>query len=286
MHRSALFAVLALLLTNPLAAAVPHLDARGQAAYRDFLAASPPRAFAIAPGGGHAWVAEAASEESAEEQAIAACRQLNEQTCLLYAVNRETVFDARRWPGLWGPYPDAAAAARTPVGLRRGMRFPDLALRDPAGKPLRLSDLRDRVVVLHFWGSWCPHCREEMPALQGLARQMKKAKVAFVLLQVREDAAAARAWLRRESIALPHYDSGVSGPRDTSLPLAAGGRLADRDIARAFPSTYVLGRHGVVLFSHTGPVANWSEYADFLRHAAHPDTRGGRSLSPPPVPSR
>ena len=256
-----------------MAASPPHLDAQGQAAYRAFLAAAPPRAFAIAPGGGHAWVAEAASDEAAEEQALDNCRRHSEQACVPFAVNDRNVFDSRRWPTLWGPYPDAAAAARAPIGMKRGMRFPDLTLSDPSGRQVRVSELGksaigDRVVVLHFWGSWCPHCRQEMPNLQRLAKRLKREKITIVLIQVREAASSARAWLKQQKISLHHYDSGARGPRDTALTLAGGGSLADREIARAFPSTYVLGRHGVVLFSHTGPIADWSQYRDFLRHAA------------------
>lgn len=249
-------------------ASVPHLDGRGQASYQNFLSAAPPRAFAIAPGGAHAWVAAAVNDETAEEQALEACRRHSEQTCVLYAVNGQPVFDARHWPGLWGPYPDAATSARALVGMKRGMRFPDLLLRDASGKKLSLNDLQGRVLVLHFWGSWCPHCRQEMPGLQRLANQINKERIAFALVQVREDVATARAWLRQQQISLPHYDSGARGARDAALPLAGGGSLADREIARAFPSTYVLGRHGVVLFSHTGPIPDWSQYTKFLRHAA------------------
>ena len=251
-----------------LPVSVPHLDARGQTAYQAFLAADTPRAFAISPGGTYGWSAEAPSEGAAESRALEACRSQTKQSCVLFAVNNQRVFDARRWPSLWGPYPDAVASARAPVGMTRGMRFPDLALTDAAGKKLHLSDLAGRVLVLHFWGSWCPHCRVEMPDLQRLARQLRRENVAFALVQVREDAAKARAWLRQQKIALPLYDSGVRGARDTLLPLAGGGTLADREIARAFPSTYVLGRHGVVLFSHIGAIPNWSQYAAFLRHAA------------------
>lgn len=249
-------------------AAVPHLDSRGHAAYQSFLDAATPRAFAIAPGGAYAWAAGAVSEDAAETQALESCRRHGEQTCVLFAVNGQQVFDGKRWPTLWGPYPDAAASVRAAVGMKRGMRFPDLALTDAAGKKLRLSDLDGRVRVLHFWGSWCPHCRHEMPGFQRLAKQLKKEKIAFALIQVREDAATARAWLRRQKHDLPTYDSGVSGPRDSALSLAEGGTLADREIARAFPATYILGRHGVVLFSHTGPVSDWSQYAAFLRHAS------------------
>src|ERR1700736_3554406 len=40
------------------------------------------------------------------------------------------------------------------------------------GKPAHLSDLRGKVVVLNFWGSWCQPCVEEAPALERLQRHI------------------------------------------------------------------------------------------------------------------
>ncbi|MDP1896768.1 MAG: TlpA disulfide reductase family protein, partial [Sulfurimicrobium sp.] len=33
---------------------------------------------------------------------------------------------------------------------------------------MKLSDLRGKVLLVHFWGTWCPPCRNEMPELQKL----------------------------------------------------------------------------------------------------------------------
>ncbi|MDD5250433.1 MAG: TlpA disulfide reductase family protein [Rhodocyclaceae bacterium] len=182
-----------------------------------------------------------------------------------YAADERVVFDARRWARLWGPYPDPAAAARATVGIARGQRFFDLALRDRAGRALKLSDLRGKVVVLHFWGSWCPPCRREMPDLQALARSLGgRQDIRLVLLQVREDFVTAGRWARQQGLALPLYDSGADGGARGALPLADGGAIKDRELARAFPSTYVLDRRGVVVFGHTGPLADWPAYRPFL----------------------
>jgi thiol-disulfide isomerase/thioredoxin len=245
----------------------PHLDQAGREAFRQFQSAEAHRAFAISPGGRWGWSASAPSPEYAIQQALAYCQERNEQRCVPHSVDGVKVFDAKSWVGLWGPYADARAAARAQIGLKRGMRFPDLALVDEKGRNVRLSALRGHVVVLHFWGSWCGVCRGEMPEIGAVARKLD-GSTRFALIQVREGVDQARAWLRRQGLRLPLYDSGARGASDELLRLADGGTLHDREIAKAFPSTYVLDRHGIVLFSRTGPIKGWSEYVSLMQHAA------------------
>ncbi|MRS04766.1 TlpA family protein disulfide reductase [bacterium] len=52
-----------------------------------------------------------------------------------------------------------------------GSVAPDFDLLDRAGQSVQLSDFLGKVVVVNFWASWCPPCREEMPALQAIAAQ-------------------------------------------------------------------------------------------------------------------
>jgi thiol-disulfide isomerase/thioredoxin len=46
--------------------------------------------------------------------------------------------------------------------------FPPLSFGDEQGAILGLAALRDRTVLLNVWATWCPPCREEMPALDRL----------------------------------------------------------------------------------------------------------------------
>jgi thiol-disulfide isomerase/thioredoxin len=245
----------------------PHLGPEGLEAYRLYANANMHRAFALAPGGRWGWVGDAVSAEAARLQALESCQSGSVQKCVLYDLNGRLVFDAKAWPGLWGPYATTAEAAKARVGTQPGMRFPALRLTDPVGRKINLGDLRGKIVVLHFWGSWCSPCRKEMPEMQRVAARLGSA-VRFVLVQVREDRITARRWLTRQGIRLPLYDSGAISSDDGTLHLADGGPLKDREIAKAFPSTYVLDRHGLVLFSHTGAIHGWSGYIPFLRHAA------------------
>jgi len=55
---------------------------------------------------------------------------------------------------------------RPPRETRIGDPCPDWELTGSDGKVHRLSDYRGKLVVLDFWASWCPHCKNAMPAVQ------------------------------------------------------------------------------------------------------------------------
>ncbi|MDH2916952.1 MAG: redoxin domain-containing protein [Gallionella sp.] len=253
---------------------VPHLDASGKEAYRAFLSSHQHRAFAIAPGGTWAWKADERSIGAATETALQTCQEATEQNCVVYAADEQRVFDAKTWGTLWGPYLPRAEAARKPVGTERGKRFFDLSFKDASGKVMRLSDLRGKVLLLHFWGSWCPPCQRELPELQKLQQTLRKSPaIKMVLLQVREDIATSRKAIARQRLNLYLHDSGSKNSADDLLRLADGTTLHDRDIAAVFPTTYILDKHGIVLFSHNGPVSDWMGYLPLLQDAT---TRSGK----------
>lgn len=243
----------------------PHLAPSGLDEYREFVEAPDHRAFAIAPGGAWGWASAEPSAREAEDKALAICQGQTEQQCVTYAVDSRTVFDAAKWPTLWRPYSSVAQARKAPVGRERGQRMHDIAFTDAKGKPGRLSSLRGKVVVLHFWGAWCPPCRREMPDLQQTYQRLAgQAGIAFVILQAREKYDVSRWWAGQQGIALPLADSGSGGDEDATFRLSGGGRIKDREIASRFPTTYVLDHNGVVVFSHVGPIHDWPQYEAFL----------------------
>jgi peroxiredoxin len=48
---------------------------------------------------------------------------------------------------------------------------PDLALTDMEGKPASLADYRGQVVLVILWATWCPPCKQEMPAFESYYRR-------------------------------------------------------------------------------------------------------------------
>ena len=239
----------------------------------DYSYANQHKAFAIAPGGAWSWVANKASAEEAKQTALQACSSYTQQKCMLYALDGRIVFDREEWSGLWGPYPTVAYAKQAQTGTRVGQKFADVAYTDPKGKKKTISQLKGKIVFVHFWGCWCPSCRYEFKSLINMYRILSDIagdQIEFVVLQVREPISQSRDWAKANGVdVLPLSDSGVQSAKDKELTLKGGKRIADRELAKAFPASYVLDRNGVVLFSHMGSVSDWSEYVPFFMNAVN-----------------
>ena len=277
-RRSTLVLVVLTVLLSPVHAgagdvhdadAIPHIDGSAREGYGAFLSAPRHRAFAVAPGGAWGWSDSEATKQRAEAAAVAGCEKYTDQRCVAYAVNDEVVFDRTLWSQLWGPYLDHDRAEHAVTGVQLGQRFPDLGFNLDDGRAGSISSFHDKVVVLHFWGTWCTYCRPELTELQTLYDQLAESgDFEFVLLQVRESYATTRKWMDEQGFSLPQYDSGVPGAGDDELRLADGSPIRDRILARAFPTTYVLDRRGIVVFRRVGPALRWREYVPLLEDVA------------------
>jgi cytochrome c biogenesis protein CcmG/thiol:disulfide interchange protein DsbE len=61
--------------------------------------------------------------------------------------------------------------ARTAAVAAKGHDAPDFVLTDLQGQTVKLSDLRGKAVVLNFWATWCPPCKQEIPWLVELQKR-------------------------------------------------------------------------------------------------------------------
>ena len=75
---------------------------------------------------------------------------------------------------------------------------PVLAGDDLEGRPLSTADFAGDTLVVNVWGSWCPPCRKEAPALAEVSKQYADRDVTFVGVLVRDKPAAALAFTRKQ----------------------------------------------------------------------------------------
>jgi thiol-disulfide isomerase/thioredoxin len=96
-------------------------------------------------------------------------------------------------------------ASQSVVEYQPGHRplAPDFTASSLTGATIKMSSYRGKTVVLNFWGSWCPPCREEAPTLALLAGQYGKQGVAFLGDDVYDSPANALAFTRSAGITYP-----------------------------------------------------------------------------------
>lgn len=118
--------------------------------------------------------------------------------------------------------------------------MPEFRLQDLEGRPTALSELRGRVLFVNFWGTWCPPCREEAPALERLHRALRGEGFAVLGVSIDDPGAEAEVveFQREFSLSFPilrdpgkrvYAEFGASGVPETFL-VDAEGRLVERFI--------------------------------------------------------
>jgi thiol-disulfide isomerase/thioredoxin len=126
------------------------------------------------------------------------------------------------------------------------------------GGKLSLATYRGHVVVLNFWGSWCPPCRAEAPSLAALARRFQPAGVHFVGVDIRDNTAAAEAFMHDFGITYPSF----SDPGDV-IALAFRSTVPPAGT----PTTLVIGRGGRIIARVVGE-ASQAGLAGIISRAA------------------
>ena len=63
-----------------------------------------------------------------------------------------------------------------------GKKAPEFALKDMNGRSFSLSSLKGNVVLVSFWATWCPPCRDEMPSLNRLYRDNRNKGLVVVAI--------------------------------------------------------------------------------------------------------
>jgi cytochrome c biogenesis protein CcmG, thiol:disulfide interchange protein DsbE len=97
-----------------------------------------------------------------------------------------------------------------------------------------LARHRGSVVLMNFWATWCPPCKEEMPALEQLARENRGRGLVVLGIDQGESAAAARGFVRAHGITFP-------------VLLDADQKYASSYVSIGLPTTVIVGRDGKVV---------------------------------------
>lgn len=88
----------------------------------------------------------------------------------------------------------------------KGEEAPDFTLNDTNGSNVHLSDLRGKVVLIEFWATWCPPCRESIPAMNEIYKRYNEKGLVILGISVDKGQNVVedlRAFVREYSILYP-----------------------------------------------------------------------------------
>lgn len=180
---------------------------------------------------------EAGAEQKAREELQAALDKLDDE-CLgrIEAVASIEQINKAEKAGFESPM-----KKRPRVLPEVGYLAPPFELKGADGKPVSLASLRGKVVILHFWATWCGFCKKSMPEIQNLQEAVKD-KPDVVLLGIN---ASQR----------PNNPDPVAFAKEqgcTYTILVGGDSVSGAYQVQGFPTMYVIGRDGSIIHKERG----------------------------------
>jgi peroxiredoxin len=136
-----------------------------------------------------------------------------------------------------------AALAACGGAMSRPARFqaaPDFSVKDIEGRTITLAGLKGKVVLINFWATWCPPCREEIPDFVAFYNENKDRGLEIVGLSVDNmTAAELKPFVTYFKMSYP-------------VAFATSKIVRDFDPGDAIPTTIVIDKKGVVRDKQVG----------------------------------
>jgi thiol-disulfide isomerase/thioredoxin len=107
-------------------------------------------------------------------------------------------------------------------------------------RQVSMIELRGKVVVVNFWATWCLECRQEMPALERLYRELAPQGFVIVAVNVREKKDTAQRYGKELGLTFP-------------LVLDPDGKVSAQYGVIGLPATFLVGRDGRAIAFAIGP---------------------------------
>ena len=129
----------------------------------------------------------------------------------------------------------------------------DFALRDVSGATVTLSGYQGNLVFLNFWATWCGPCREEMPSMERLYRQIGGQGLAMLAVNEKESVAQVATFMRSHGLSFPAL-------------LDVDGEVSSAYRVWGLPTTYLIDGSGRIIGMKSGP-RDWAsrEVVDAVR---------------------
>ena len=119
-----------------------------------------------------------------------------------------------------------------------GWPISDFELRSLNGETLRLSQYQGKVVVVNFWGTWCPPCVQEMPLLE-IVYLREQPDLVILGINQQDSLTSVQQFVADLNISFP-------------ILIDEDSLVAEQYLVRGFPTTFFVDANGVLRAQHIG----------------------------------
>jgi cytochrome c biogenesis protein CcmG, thiol:disulfide interchange protein DsbE len=119
---------------------------------------------------------------------------------------------------------------------------PELELTDTAGNPSSLAAYHGQVVLVNLWATWCPPCKEEMPALESFYRKYQQDGFVIVAINDGDPAPDVLQFVKEYGLTFPVWLD----------PAYIATEQAFKTLN--LPTSYVIDRSGTIVLSWVGGI--------------------------------
>jgi thiol-disulfide isomerase/thioredoxin len=134
---------------------------------------------------------------------------------------------------------DASANAKVIRFAKNPEMAPPFLLRDINGKIVSTADWKGKVVILNFWATWCPPCREEVPELVQLQNKYKDQLLVVGASEDEDGPPKVQQFVQRYGVNYP-------------VVMATKELIENYGGVPALPTSFIIDQQGRVMTKHTG----------------------------------
>jgi thiol-disulfide isomerase/thioredoxin len=139
----------------------------------------------------------------------------------------------------------AKPAAESVGKAVEGAVAPDFTVKDLAGHEVKLSSLKGKVVLVNFWATWCPPCKEEIPSMMKLNQRMAGKQYQMLAISIDEGGKeAVVSYFKKSGNSLPAY-------------LDNEGAVSRSYGTTGVPETFIIDKAGIIQKKIVGGM-DWS----------------------------
>lgn len=129
--------------------------------------------------------------------------------------------------------------------IAEGLPAPAFSFPGLDGKTVDLQTYKGKVVFLNIWATWCPPCREEMPSMERLYRELKGEDFEILAISVDATGAAVVApFMKKYHLSFP----ALLDPKGTTQDLYG---------TTGVPESFIINREGIIEKIVIGPM-DWA----------------------------